>query len=64
MLLRLLNKLVEHKVRFSLFFSFFRIILLLAIAKYDYLFAENGLVAYKNGKQFFEEVCSISNVFD
>lgn len=28
----------------------------LAIAKYDYLFAENGLVAYKNGTQFFEEV--------
>ena len=27
-----------------------------AIAKYDYLFAENGLVAYKNGKLFFEEV--------
>ncbi|CAF1935410.1 unnamed protein product [Rotaria magnacalcarata] len=26
-----------------------------AIAKYDYVFAENGLVAYKNGKQFFEE---------
>jgi len=26
-----------------------------AIAKYDYVFAENGLVAYKNGKLFFEE---------
>jgi phosphomannomutase len=26
-----------------------------AIAKYDYVFAENGLVAYKDGKQFFEE---------
>ena len=30
----------------------------LAIAKYDYVFAENGLVGYKNGVQFFEEVCS------
>ncbi|CAF0811076.1 unnamed protein product [Rotaria sordida] len=26
-----------------------------AIAKYDYVFAENGLVAFKNGKQFFED---------
>ncbi|CAF2619605.1 unnamed protein product [Rotaria sp. Silwood2] len=26
-----------------------------AIAKYDYVFAENGLVAFKNGKKFFEE---------
>ncbi|CAF1259780.1 unnamed protein product [Adineta ricciae] len=26
-----------------------------AIAKYDYVFAENGLVGYKNGVQFFEE---------
>lgn len=26
-----------------------------AIDKYDYVFAENGLVAFKNGKQFFEE---------
>ncbi|CAF1046212.1 unnamed protein product [Adineta steineri] len=26
-----------------------------AIAKYDYVFAENGLVAYKNGQLFFEE---------
>jgi hypothetical protein len=31
--------------------------LYLAIAKYDYVFAENGLVAYQNGKLFFEEVC-------
>jgi hypothetical protein len=30
--------------------------LYLAIAKYDYVFAENGLVAFKNGKQFFEDV--------
>ena len=30
-----------------------------AIAKYDYVFAENGLVGYKNGIQFFEEVCLI-----
>ena len=29
----------------------------IAIAKYDYVYAENGLVAYKDGKQFFEEVC-------
>ena len=28
----------------------------LAIKKYDFVFAENGLVAYKNGEQFFEEV--------
>lgn len=26
-----------------------------ALAKYDYVFAENGLVAYKQGKLFFEE---------
>ncbi|UJR38563.1 hypothetical protein I4U23_031229 [Adineta vaga] len=26
-----------------------------AIAKYDYVFAENGLVAYKNGNLFFQE---------
>jgi hypothetical protein len=31
--------------------------LYLAIAKYDYVFAENGLVAYQNGKLFFEDVC-------
>ena len=28
----------------------------LAINKYDYVFAENGLVAFKGGEQFFEEV--------
>ncbi|CAF0871810.1 unnamed protein product [Rotaria sp. Silwood1] len=26
-----------------------------AVAKYDYVFAENGLVAFKNGNRFFEE---------
>ena len=35
-----------------------------AIAKYDYVFAENGLVAYKDGKQFFEEVCSNENLLE
>ncbi|CAF3934522.1 unnamed protein product, partial [Rotaria sp. Silwood1] len=24
-----------------------------AVAKYDYVFAENGLVAFKNGNRFF-----------
>jgi len=38
-------------------FSFKDFVFILAIAKYDYVFAENGLVAYKHGKLFFEEVC-------
>ncbi len=49
---------MEHKVDIN-FMLFHCKDNFLAIAKYDYVFAENGLVAYKNGKQFFEEVCSI-----
>jgi len=37
------------------FLQFFEFVYL-AIAKYDFVFAENGLVAYKNGNKFFEEV--------
>ena len=57
MLVVIVNRGVETQVLIHCILSvFFVVVLIVVLEKYDYVFPENGLVAYKDGKLLCKQV--------